>query len=242
MDRFPNSGWRRGFVAAAIAACLEAVCLPAFQRLLSDPDPILIEGKKASRMVVTQVRPEYPALAKVNYIQGQVRLQVFVNPEGRVHEAHVLEGHPFLAAPALKAIQHWAYRPLMTRSGPVAFLTYVEMKFALLHPKKLDQMPNQPERDLTRQIRPPEILDKPAGTRSSASVRVRILLSDKGQLLDWQPIEGTPAYFKAARRTLDHWTFRPARWGSLSVPWYLEIDVPVETETGVAGAGDPNGQ
>ena len=29
-----------------------------------------------------------------------------------------------------------------------------------------------------------------------------------------------------ARQVVDGWTFRPASWGTLAVPWYLEVDVP----------------
>lgn len=202
---------------------------------------MLLGRKVASELLVTQVKPEYPAVAKVNYIQGQVRMQVFVTAEGRVGEAHVVHGHPFLAASALKAIHRWVYRPFMTKSGPTAFQTFVDINFTL-RSRQIDQIPAKPERDLTRQIRLPEVLNKTFGSTPAVSVRLRVLVSDKGQVIDSLPLAGLPAHFDTARKSVERWTFRPARWGALSVPWYLDVDVPAETLSLQEGAGDPGGR
>ncbi|PYV28306.1 MAG: hypothetical protein DMG24_02445 [Acidobacteria bacterium] len=190
------------------------------------PDPILLDSRSAARMLLSEVKPEYPALAKVNYIQGSVRMQLRVTPEGRVVDAHVIHGHPFLAEAALQAVRRWVYRPLRRGSAAAEFSTFVDVKFAL-HTRRIDRMPPQPERDLDRQVRPPVPLRKPASSDSGDSVRMRVLIGAKGQILDTQPLAGAPSHFAAAREQVEHWTFRPARWGSQSVPWYVDIDVPV---------------
>src|SRR5216117_704851 len=96
---------------AWVVVCLIASMMAA-QTGSPAPDAVLLDSKSASRMLVNEVKPEYPALAKVNYIQGAVRMQLRVTREGRVVEAHVVRGHPFLAEAALQAVRRWMYRPL----------------------------------------------------------------------------------------------------------------------------------
>ena len=118
------------------------------------------------------------------------------------------------------------YRPLKRGSQATEFSTFVDVRFAL-HGRKIDQMPPQPDRDLDRQIRPPVLLRKPAGSWSLGSVRMRVLVGAKGQTLDSEPLAGAPSHFAAARHQVEQWTFRPARWGNHPVPWYLDVDVSV---------------
>src|SRR5438309_5040351 len=181
---------------AWVVVCLIASIMAA-QTNSPAPDPVLLDSKSASRMLLSEVKPEYPALAKVNYIQGSVRMQLRVTPEGRVVDAHVIHGHPFLAEAALQAVRRWVYRPLRRGSAAAEFSTFVDVKFAL-HTRRIDRMPPQPERDLDRQVRPPVPLRKPASSDSGDSVRMRVLIGAKGQILDTQPLAGAPSHFAAA--------------------------------------------
>ena len=202
------------------------------------PGPIVLDRRMASNLILSQMRPEYPPLAKLNYIQGKVRMEVVVTREGRVGEAHVVSGHPFLAVPALKAVRRWLYRPFISSSGPIEFMTVVEVNFAL-RTRKIEQLPLRAEQDLDRQIRPPEILEKTPRQAPSASIRVRVLVSEEGQAIDVMPARSFRSRLDAATRSVERWTFRPAHWGTLPVPWYLDVDVPVEDLSVPEGAGDP---
>jgi hypothetical protein len=69
---------------------------------------------------------------------------------------------------------------------------------------------------------------------------LRLLVSPEGGILDSQVLQGRARYVAEARQLVAHWKFRPARWGALSVPWYLEVEVPVEgwpAAQATAGAG-----
>jgi hypothetical protein len=57
------------------------------------------------------------------------------------------------------------------------------------------------------------------------------LINDKGRVIDWIPMGGPPAQSEAVRKDVERWTFRPAHWGALPVPWYLDVDVPVQDST-----------
>src|SRR5690606_31751233 len=55
----------------------------------------------------TYVAPGYPFLALAARIQGTVRLALDFDPDGGVNEAQLVEGHPMLAAAAIKAAALW---------------------------------------------------------------------------------------------------------------------------------------
>jgi TonB family protein len=201
-----------------------------------------LDIKKASRLVLSQVPPEYPTLAKVNYIQGRVRVQLVVSSAGTVASAHVLSGNPLLAAAVLKSVRMWRYRPFVVKGSSTSFATGVDVNFTL-RIKKMDLFPAQAESDFGRQVKPPEVLMRPEETASSdPSVRLRLLVSAEGKVIDSEILKGIPSQFERARKSVERWSFRPARWGALSVPWYLDVDVPVDHVPPQAGAGSPSGR
>ena len=241
MASTPGGRWYSLGPLALGAACWLGILPAAGQVPSDDADPVFLDARRAAKFAVRQEKPEYPPLAKLNYIQGLVRVQVVVTKEGRVQEAHVVRGHPFLAVAALKAIRNWLFRPAKARPGPEEFQTYVDVNFSLRF-KKIDQVPRQPEKDLTRQVRPPEVLERSAGSANAASVRLRLLVSSEGRILDSQVLEGRARYVAEARQLVAHWKFRPARWGALPVPWYLDVEVPVEGWPAARAAADACGQ
>src|SRR5690242_9542074 len=74
----------------------------------------VLSAHEATRLLLSQAKPDYPPIAHANYIEGQVQMEVMIGPDGHVRKAHVLRGHPLLAASALKAIRRWVYRPFVT--------------------------------------------------------------------------------------------------------------------------------
>jgi TonB family protein len=187
----------------------------------------VLNGKEAHALLLSQVPPEYPAVAKLNYLQGQVRLRLVVSSEGTVSRAHALEGNPLLAAAALSSAYRWRYRPFVTEGAPAPFTTFVDITFAL-RSMTLKLSPEQADSDFSRQIKPPEVLtgpEKDASTRSL--VCLRVLVNEEGKAIDSVDTNGVPTDFEAVMKTIERWSFRPARWGTLSVPWYLEVEVPV---------------
>ncbi len=196
-------------------------------------------AKEASRLLVTQIPPEYPVLAKVNYIRGQVRVRLTIDAEGKVVNVHVLSGNPLLAAAVLNAVAAWRYRPYVAKGGnaPTAFETRLEVNFSL-RTNRMDLMPTQAETDFGRQVKPPEVLNGPGtSATTNASVRLRLLVGADGRVIDSEILKGIPSLLEKATRVITRWSFRPARWGTLAVPWYLDVDVPVEHASVQAGVG-----
>lgn len=187
-----------------------------------------LDSHAAAKLLVHVAKPDYPAVAKVNFIQGSVRLEITVNAKGRVVTAHVVEGEPILAASVIKAVRKWLYRPYLVAGRPSPFRTSVVVSF-ILHSRAFgNRLPKDPQGDLERQIHPPEIVTRPHSDLPGAEVRIRVLVDSKGKVLDAAPLEGTTTEVELARKSLRRWKFRPAHWGALAVPWYLIVRVPVE--------------
>ena len=199
-------------------------------------------AKEASRLLLSQIPPGYPVLAKVNYIQGRVRVRLTVDTEGKIVNAHVLSGNPLLAAAVLNSVAGWRYRPYVARGGssPTAFETKLEVNFSL-RTNRMDLVPTQAESDFGRQVKPPEVLTVPGRSAATdSSVRMRLLVSAEGKVIDSEILKGIPSLVEKATRVIMRWSFRPARWGTLAVPWYLDVDVPVDHANMQAGVGMPH--
>jgi TonB family protein len=67
------------------------------------------EPSAAIRKILTKVLPEYPALARSMKIQGIVRADVLVAPNGKVTSVEVKGGHPLLAQAAQDALRQWKW-------------------------------------------------------------------------------------------------------------------------------------
>ena len=234
-------GWRYLQGPGIVLLCLLAfppVWAQAIEGQQQFPE---LGAKQASRLLLSQVPPEYPVLAKVNYLQGRVEVRLVVSPDGAVASAHVLSGNPLLAAAVLNSVRMWRYRPYVTKGGPTSFATKVEVNFTL-RTSRMDLVPTQAESDFRRQVKPPEVLTRPEETSAAdPSVRLRLLVSAEGKVIDSQVLKGIPSLFERARKIIRQWSFRPARWGALTVPWYLDVDVPVDNAPAQADVGSQRG-
>ena len=66
---------------------------------------------EAKRRVVSKVVPAYPDLARRIHINGTVRVEVVVAPDGSPKTPKVLGGHPLLVQSATDAISKWRWIP-----------------------------------------------------------------------------------------------------------------------------------
>lgn len=207
-------------------AALLAVCVTVGQaESRGQVQPTVLNSRQATRLLLRQVQPEYPAVAHTNYIQGPVQMELFVGSDGHVRKAHVLRGNALLAAAALKAVYHWIYRPCETAEGPVPFRTQVKVVFDLRRNVNA-RFPVAPERDLAERVTEPQIA-RDFAPASGPSVRLRVLVSDDGRAMDSMLVSGSSSLLESAQESVAKWRFEPARWGNLAVPWYLDVDVPV---------------
>lgn len=80
---------------------------------VSRPVPTLAQEAQGSlaHRVKHQVHPSYPELARQMHIQGKVRLEVTVGPNGKVKNTKVVGGHPLLVNASEDALRKWEFEP-----------------------------------------------------------------------------------------------------------------------------------
>ena len=79
-----------------------------------------------ARVLRTKVQPLYPDMARRAHLEGVVKIELQVAPNGTVRKATVVGGNPVLADAALDAVRQWRYEP-----APAETTELVELHFSL---------------------------------------------------------------------------------------------------------------
>jgi len=78
----------------------------------------------AGRKVISRIAPTYPELAKRMHIQGVVKVEAVIRPNGAVKSTRVLGGHPVLLNAATDAVSRWKFE-----SGPGETTEIIQLTF-----------------------------------------------------------------------------------------------------------------
>jgi protein TonB len=81
--------------------------------------------------LVRQTKPSYPQEAFVKKVEGEVELEILIDPFGRVVGTRVLRSIPLLDAAAVACVREWTFRPAVRRGVPVATLARAPIGFTL---------------------------------------------------------------------------------------------------------------
>ena len=65
----------------------------------------------SKRQVKSRTDPAYPALAREMHVNGKVKIEVTVAPDGAIRNTKVLGGSPLLVRAAVDAVKNWKYDP-----------------------------------------------------------------------------------------------------------------------------------
>jgi protein TonB len=98
------------------------------------PKQIRIGGNVQAAMLISQVKPVYPPDAKAAGIQGTVKLQAVIGPDGHVQDLTLLDGdstNSSLATAAMQAVWQWVYKPTLLNGDPVGVVTSIDVNFTL---------------------------------------------------------------------------------------------------------------
>ena len=89
-----------------------------------------VAGRLAG-LLIRQVKPNYPPLARQARIQGTVVLQAVISKDGSIENLHLVSGHPMLAPAAIDAVKQWKYKPYFLNGEPVEVETTINVNFTL---------------------------------------------------------------------------------------------------------------
>jgi TonB family protein len=99
--------------------------------------PIFMAWEDAPELIpVTQVRPEYPAIALKAGLEGKVILQIVIDEEGNVIQADVILAQPpgVFEDAAIKAIRQWKFKPAKQRDKAIKVRMAWPVEFRLPPP------------------------------------------------------------------------------------------------------------
>lgn len=95
------------------------------------PKRIRVGGNVQAANIIQKTQPIYPADAKAQRIQGQVKFNVVIGKDGTVQSITLLSGEPVLAAAAKEAVRKWVYKPTLLNGDPVEVVTTIDVNFTL---------------------------------------------------------------------------------------------------------------
>ena len=107
-----TAGWRRTILTGVLSCCV----LPSY--------PSRAQETEGNRQVVTRVTPQYPSLARGMKLQGSVKVEAVVAPDGSARTVEIKGGHPLLAQAPHDAVQQWKWVP-----APKETHELIEVKF-----------------------------------------------------------------------------------------------------------------
>jgi TonB family protein len=81
-----------------------------------------------TRKAVKVTPPVYPAIAVKMKVEGAVKMDVTIDPDGSVADVKVLSGHQLLVTAAVDAVKKWRYETAGAKSTQS-----VSLEFALPH-------------------------------------------------------------------------------------------------------------
>ncbi len=98
---------------------------------VATPQRVRVSQGVSQGLLIHQVRPSYPPLARQARIQGTVVLQAVIGKDGNIQNLKVVSGHPMLAPAALEAVKQWKYKPYYLNGEPVEVDTTINVNFTL---------------------------------------------------------------------------------------------------------------
>lgn len=82
-------------------------------------------------MLITPIRPIYPAIARAAKVSGQVIVEATISKTGTIESLQVTAGPQLLRQAALEAIKAARYRPFLLNGQPVEVQTTITVNFNL---------------------------------------------------------------------------------------------------------------
>lgn len=108
----------------------ESQLAPPPQAKLVQPRTTLTGGVIAGHRISGEA-PEYPILAKQQYVQGTVSLWAVIGKDGVIHDLEVIGGPGELQKPSVEAVKTWHYKPYLLNGEPVEVETQINVVYRL---------------------------------------------------------------------------------------------------------------
>jgi protein TonB len=95
------------------------------------PEIIRVGGEVQAALLVREVEPVYPKLARQAHIAGTVVMNAIIGKDGSVQDLKLVSGNPLLVESAMEAVRQWVYKPTILNGKPVEVGTEIDIHFRL---------------------------------------------------------------------------------------------------------------
>ena len=82
-------------------------------------------------LLITPIRPVYPAIAKAAGIQGTVVVEAVISRTGTIESLHIVSGPQMLREAAMEAIRTARYQPYRLNNEPIEIETKITVNFKI---------------------------------------------------------------------------------------------------------------
>lgn len=93
--------------------------------------PVHISSGISTGLLLTPIRPVYPAMAKVTHTEGTVVVEAIISKSGGIESLRVVSGPALLQSAAIDAIRVARYRPFLLNGEPVEVQTTITVNFRM---------------------------------------------------------------------------------------------------------------
>ena len=93
-------------------------------KVMADVAPVTVQRP------IKTVQPEYPSLAKLRGVQGDVLLELQIDSNGKVTKVTPVSGNSLLSQAAADAVRQWQYPPSANQLSSPA-VTQVRISFKM---------------------------------------------------------------------------------------------------------------
>jgi TonB family protein len=139
---FGNKVMEKGNLADGTAVSEKPKILPPPADSTSDasaaPGPgappvkrVLVSQGVSEGLLIRQIAPVYPPIARANHVQGTVVLRALIGKDGRIQNLVPVSGPKELVPAAVGAVEQWKYKPYLLMGEPVEVETQITVNFVL---------------------------------------------------------------------------------------------------------------
>jgi protein TonB len=90
---------------------------------------VRISSGLADSLVIYHPAPQYPQMARIAHITGDVILKITIDRTGEVTDVSATQGHPILIQSAIDAVRQWRYRPYVLNGEAVEVESTVKLQY-----------------------------------------------------------------------------------------------------------------
>jgi protein TonB len=95
------------------------------------PSRIRVGGEVEAGLLIHEVKPVYPPLARGARVAGTVMLKAVIGRDGKVEKLNVVSGNQLLVSSALEAVKQWVYKLTFLKGQAVEVDTEIVVHFTL---------------------------------------------------------------------------------------------------------------